>query len=278
MPGTRITEERARTLASGDYGRASLEQVASYAVPFFIVRRGTISPRNLAAGHRLLANGTAFVINLGREPFAVTANHVVECATAPTVVKCGLFPKRFEPPALPLVELDDLEERIIARSAERDIATFRISSEEVTKLKVSIFTSPPMVPTEGIGGVAFVGYPGVQRDIKTIRQGPEGPELTLSWAVFPGFGVAASVSQRQITFQFDRNYLTDSPPGFSHPDPDLDLGGMSGGPMLMKCETQSGVEYWVPAGVITQGDMRADLNGGLRFASRLDGLQADGQL
>lgn len=131
-----MTEDEARTLAAGSYGRASLEQVASYAVPFFIVRRGTISPRNPAAGRHLLANSTAFVIDLGREPFAVTANHVVECATAPTVVKYGLFPKRFEPPALPLVELDDLEERIIARSAERDIATFRLNSEEVAKLSM----------------------------------------------------------------------------------------------------------------------------------------------
>ena len=48
--------------------------------------------------------------------------------------------------------------------------------------------------------------------------------------------------------------------------------------MLMKCETQSGIEYWAPAAVITQGVMRDDLNGGLLFASRLDSLQADGRI
>ncbi|MBI4184323.1 MAG: trypsin-like peptidase domain-containing protein [Proteobacteria bacterium] len=275
----RITEEQARALVSGDYGRVSLEQVASYAVPFFIVERGTISARNPDAGQRLLANGTAFVVDLGRGPFVVTANHVVERAIEGTVAKCGLFPKQFAPPARPLVELADLRERIISRSAERDIATLRLTSGEVSALRVCVLTSAPMVPTEGTGGVAFVGYPAVQREIEPIARGADGrPELTISWAIFPGFGVAASVSQRQITFQFDRSELIDPPPGFRAPDPDLNLGGMSGGPMLMKCETQSGIEYWVPAGVITQGEMRADLNGGLLFASRLDGLQADGQL
>ena len=126
--------------------------------------------------------------------------------------------------------------------------------------------------------MAFVGYPGTHRDIVTVVQSPRGPELTLRWAVFPGFGIAASVSERQVTFQFDRSETTDPPPGFRHPDPDLDLGGMSGGPLLMKCGTRSGIEYWAPAGVITQGEMRTELNGGLLFASRLDNLRSDGSV
>ena len=84
MPVLSITEEQARSLASGTYGRASLEQIASFGVPFFIVRRGTISTRNLVASRNLLSNGTAFVVDLGKGPFAVTANHVVEAALAAT--------------------------------------------------------------------------------------------------------------------------------------------------------------------------------------------------
>lgn len=278
MPVLSITEERARILASGTYGQASLEHIASFGVPFFIVRRGTISTRKLDSTRNLLSNGTAFVVDLGQGPFGVTANHVVEAALAATVEKVGLFPKRFDMPALPLVDMPNFEERIIVRDAERDIATFRLTIDEVADLGVSILSAPPMVPTESMGGVAFVGYPGTQRDIVTVQRGPDGPEMTLSWAVFPGFGVAASVSDRQVTFQFDVSELTNPPPGFRHPDPNLDLGGMSGGPMLMKCETQSGIEYWAPAAVITQGEMRDDLNGGLLFASRLDSLGADGRI
>jgi hypothetical protein len=115
-----ITEEQARSLASGTYGRASLEHIASFGVPFFIVRRGMISTRNPDSTCNLLSNGTAFFVNLGQGPFGVTANHVVEAALATTVETVGLFPKHFEPPALSLFEMPDFEQRIIVRDAERD--------------------------------------------------------------------------------------------------------------------------------------------------------------
>lgn len=101
MPVLSITAKRARSLASGTYGGASLEHIASFGVPFFVVRRGTISPRNLDASRNLLSNGTAFVMDLGKGPFAITANHVVEVALAATVVQVGLFPMRFEQLARP---------------------------------------------------------------------------------------------------------------------------------------------------------------------------------
>jgi hypothetical protein len=102
---TRISEQQARRLVSGDYGQASLKHIASCAVPFFIVDRGTISAQNPDAARHLFANGTAFVVNLGLGPFAITAYHVVERALASTVAQCGLFPLRFDPPSLPLLEL-----------------------------------------------------------------------------------------------------------------------------------------------------------------------------
>jgi hypothetical protein len=174
--------------------------------------------------------------------------------------------------------MPDFEERIIVRDAERDIATFRLTSDEVAGLRVSILSTPPTVPTEGTGRVAFVGYPGTRCDIVTVQRGPDGPEMTLAGSFSQGSVLPPPVSGRQVTFQFDASALTSPPPGFSHPDPNLDLGGMSGGPILMKCETQSGIEYWAPAAVITQGEMRENLNGGLLFASRLDSLRSDGRI
>jgi hypothetical protein len=101
MPVLSITEEQVRSLASGTYGRASLEHIASFGVPFFIVRRGTISTRNLDNTRNLLSIGTAFVVNLGQGPFGVTANHVVEAALAATVETVGLFSRRFETAGAP---------------------------------------------------------------------------------------------------------------------------------------------------------------------------------
>lgn len=278
MPVLGVNEEQARALASGEYGRASLEQIAFYGVPFFFVRHGPISAGSSDVAQSLISNGTAFIVDLGEGPFGVTAHHVIEKALSPEVGTVGLFPKRFKKPAVPLVEMPAFGDRIIDGNSDRDIATFRVTGDEVARLGVSTLTTQPSMPTEGAGGIGFIGYPGTQRDIVSIHRGQEGPEMTLSWAVFPGFGVAASVSDRQITFQFDRSELTDPPSGFSPPDPNLNVGGMSGGPLLKKCETSSGIEYWAPAGVITQGELREDLNGGFLFASRLDGLQKDGSL
>jgi hypothetical protein len=278
MPTLEIDEDKALALVTGQYGQASLRQIASFAVPFFIVDRGTISPRNLDAAQRLIANGTAFVMNIGKGPFAVTANHVIERALATDVTNRGLFPTRYQPPARPLLQLNDLEDRIIARNVEKDIATFRLTEMEVDALDISVLTSHPNTPLERRGGVAFVGFPGIQRDLVEVREDNDGAVLVLCWGVFPGFGVAASVSERQISFEFDRGNLASPPPGFSAPALDMDLGGMSGGPMLMKCETPSGLEYWAPAGVITQGKMQPNWNSGFLFASRLDGLTQNGQL
>lgn len=270
-----LSEAEARRLVAGDYGRASLEHVAAFAVPFFIVRGGRFSTTDPSQNAELLANGTTYFVDLGSGPFGVTANHVVNEALAPEVVRRGLIPVQYSPPARPLLEIDDLRDRVISQSIDRDVATFRISRDELDCLGVSIMTAAPVIPIEGQGGVAFVGFPGAQRRVVGFGRRGTSPEVTLSFAVFPGFGVAASVSDRQVTFQFDRDALIQTP-GFAAPPPDFDLGGMSGGPMLSKLETLAGIEHWAPAGIITEGRMLPKDRTGLLFATRADCLRSDG--
>jgi hypothetical protein len=270
-------EAKARGLASGEYGLALRKHVAAFAVPFFIIRRGRFSRVNPSQNKDLFANGTAFFIDLGYGPFGVTANHVVEEALAETTVSLGLFPKQYQQPAQTLLRFDDLRRRIIQQSPGHDVATFRISGEEIQQLGVSVLTAPPVIPEEGRGGVAFVGFPGVQREIVGIGGSRTQPEMTFSFAVFPGFGIAASVSSRQITFQFERDALVQTP-GLSAPPPDFDLGGMSGGPLLARVETVAGIEHWAPAGIITDGKMLPEHESGFLFAARADCLMPDGKI
>lgn len=272
-----ISETEARALVAGDYGRASLEHIAAFAVPLFIVRAGRLSPTNPAQNAGLLTNGTAFFIDLGMGPFGVTADHVFAEALEPNVASRGLSPVQYGPPAQPLLEIDDLSSRLIARSTHWDIATFQVSSNEIDRLGVSVLTAPPVVPVEGRGGVAFVGFPGAQREIIGFGRRGRAPEATVSFAVFPGFGIAASVSDRQVTFQFERDALV-ATPGFAEPPLDFDLGGMSGGPMLTKLETRAGIEHWAPAGIIIQGHMLPEGRTGLLFATRADCLRPDGSI
>ena len=277
VPTMDIQERQARSLVVGEFGRASVENVARFAVPLFIVKAGRFSAVRPEQNQGLLLNGTAFFVNLGAGAFAVTANHVIEIALGEDVVLCGLFPIQYCPPASSLLKLDDLAGRMISRDIARDIATFRLSAEEVKQLGASVLTAPPVIPVQRIGGVAFAGFPGHQRTVVGLEQLRTGPEVTLSFAVFPGFGVAASVSESQVTFQFDFEHLVRTP-GFDAPTPDFDLGGMSGGPFLTRVMTPGGIEYWAPAGVITQGRMLPEHHSGLLFAARLDCVRPDGRI
>jgi hypothetical protein len=270
-------EARARALATGEYGQALLKHVAALAVPFLIIRRGKFSRANPSQNKGLFTNGTAFFIDFGNGPFGVTANHVVEEALAETTVSLGLFPKQYRQPAQALVEFNDLRQRIIWQSPSHDVATFRIGDEEIQHLGVSILTARPIIPEEGRGGIAFVGFPGAQREIVGIGGSQIQPEMTFSFAVFPGFGIASSVSSRQITFQFEPEALVQTP-GFSAPPPDFDLGGMSGGPLLARVETVAGIEHWALAGIITDGKMLPEHESGFLFAARADYLMPDGKI
>ena len=275
--GDPSAEARAKAPASGQYGQALLKHIAAFAVPFFIIRRGTFSRTNPIQNKDLFTNGTAFFVDFGNGPFGITANHVVEEALKETTVSCGLFPKQYQQPVRRLLELDDLRQRLIQQSSHHDVATFRIGEEEIEHLGVSVLTARPTIPDEGRGGVAFVGFPGALREIVGIGGSRILPEMMFSFAVFPGFGIAASVSNRQITFQFEHEALIQTP-GFSAPPADLELGGMSGGPLLARVQTVGGIEHWAPAGIITAGEMLPQYESGFLFAARADCLTLDGKI
>ena len=213
-------------------------------------------------------------MDLGQGPFGLTANHVITDALAPETVKRGLFPIQFEPPAQHLFELPDLEDRIIIRDAEKDIATFRVTNAEVTALHVSVITLNPVVPTAGVSAIGFTGFPGQQRLVLGVDGSNSQPELELSSSPLPAFGIATAVNDRQITYQFEREHMV-VPPGFTSLPSDFRLGGMSGGPLFVRFN--SPVERLAPAGIIVQGDMLPHHDTGLLFASRLDGLRPDGR-
>ncbi len=149
-----ITPERAKELSAGDYGEASAKYFANYAVPVFFGRED-------ASGKIVLRNASAFFVKSPEATFGVTADHVIkECLSAPF---CGLFPVNFSDNPEELVELGDLEDRIIDRSERRDITTFRISDDELVKLGVTTASKwPPVAPEIG-KGVGFCGFPADER-------------------------------------------------------------------------------------------------------------------
>jgi hypothetical protein len=244
------TEEEARAIMAAGLGKAELEFVMSMTAPlYWIVREGK--------GYRV-RNGSTFFLNAGEGVFAVTANHVIEgwkrdCDVGNVVaLQLGLdLPIDF-----------DGQNAIIAAHEEIDIATFRISEQEIASIGKTVLTGyqrawPPLLPQQD-RGVYFGGFPGVE----TIRLSRN----ERSFGASAGGGVASSVSERDVSSLIERSDLVPVL-GRGLPPENFNFGGISGGPMLSVIE-QIGLRSWCLAGVIHEGP-----NPSLDAAQAIDGLE-----
>jgi len=119
----------------------------------------------------------------------------------------------------------DPEDRLIARSAPLDIATFLISPDEVRRTGDGRFTMSfdPMIPQTG-KGVFFVGFPGIARRRLSERE--------IENAIFTALTVADNVTSRQISGHLDRARQVDKPGRLTAPE-GYDIGGVSGAPLVI---------------------------------------------
>jgi hypothetical protein len=174
-----------------------------------------------------------------------------------------MFPQAFNGGPRPPVRIA-LETRLIDRSEDLDIATFKVTKPELSQLRASTLTIwPPVIP-EVNGSVAFAGFPGNDRSLVAPYE--------LSFALCAGLMIANSVNQRSISCRFDREFLVETR-GFPAPPPNYDIGGVSGGPLLTLVE-RNGLQYLALGGVISQGSSELELF----FASRADCILEDGTL
>ena len=263
-----LSPERAKELSSGLYGELSAKYLSNYVVPFFF---GSVAGQ----GPTYLNNGSAYFIKTDKAVFGITAAHVVnECLqlAKDDHFSCGLFPVNFTEHPEDLICFDDLASRIIDKNDKRDIATFGITEAELNTLKVSTTSVWPPKSAEIEKGVGFCGYPGIARNIKedVIKVSiPKQREIIISFMVFPVLAIASSITEYQITYVFDWEKTVQTQ-GFRIPPGDFDIGGMSGGPALIRLETPEGIEHWGPGGVISEGKMNPELGEGRIIAARID--------
>ena len=187
-------------------------------------------------------NGSAFFLDAGEGPFCVTACHVIEglrqaCASENVVAfQLGNLPIDFKG-----------RHSIIAEHKGLDIATFRVSTDEIASIGKTVLTGyqeawPPRPPDQN-RGIYYAGFPGVERRLSLPSE--------ISFGVAAGGGVANSVSETDISSLIERENLIPVL-GRGLPPENYDFGGMSGGPMLSVIETR-GLRSWALAGVIYQG-------------------------
>jgi hypothetical protein len=261
------SEKEARAIVSAGLGRAELELATSFTAPlYWIIRK--------ADGKYRVRDGSAFFLDAGAGPFAVTANHVID----------GWWQDRAHGNVVALqlgldLQLDlEGEHAIIAAHQGLDVATFRITANEIKRIGKQILTGcqkswPPGPPKQG-RGIYYSGFPARE----TFWLSPRA----ISFGAAPGGGVASSVSETDISIIIERQSLIAVMGSGSRPE-NYDFGGISGGPVLTVVETNT-TRSWALAGVIYEGPNpspdEAQAIAGLEIirARRAHFLLPDGQL
>jgi hypothetical protein len=246
-----LTEDDAKRLSAGPFGATLLHTVTGYTTWF-----GITTPSDDDTPK--LQNGTAFFIRTPKILLAVTAKHVFEEGYLKAKVSSGRV-------GCQLGNMDlHPEERLVGLGKSCDIAKFRINHDELSQIgKTAITYWPPQGPTEG-KGIFFAGFPGKE----VIRVG----RREYSLGIIAGSGVARNVMGHQITSVIEHEYLIDTLK-LGLPRSGLDIGGMSGGPVLTVIESHSLI-YWRIGGVIVQGWPTADMI----VAHRADMIEEDGKI
>jgi Trypsin-like peptidase domain len=211
-----------------------------------------------AKGSLKARNGTAFFVSAERT-FVVTADHVFMGYLAAQQdfgkgVRAQLGNLAFRP-----------EDRLIARDARLDIATFVIEPDEIQRTFEGKFAMSfdPMVPQTG-RGVVFVGFPGRERHHLS--------EWEIETGIFSALTVAENVTNLQISGHFDRRYQVDKPGRPTAPT-GYDIGGVSGAPLVTIVDSP-GLHYWRLGGVMTEYSTTSELF----YATRADFILPDGTL
>lgn len=220
--------DEARRLVQGPFGRALHEAVHQYIRPLW-----WFDPNR--SGPDRIRNGTTFVLDCGHGPFGVTAGHVYD--------EFAMHAERGARCRIGAGPVWDLRPRLISRGKQVDIATYRVTAEELRQLGGVILTGyqegwPPK-PAEANRGLIFAGFPAVERQLLD--------EQHIEWGIYSALGIASSVSDRDVSCLLERHEWVPTP-GAPPPQEGYDLGGMSGAPVLSI--VHGDVFGWRLAGVV----------------------------
>jgi len=178
-------------------------------------------------------NGSIFFVDPGTGSFAVTAHHVYEKYIADVTaksVRCQIGDVAFDP-----------SERLISESHEYDVATFRITAEELRMIGKTTIPWPPAIPAVG-DLVMIAGFPGPEKKPSASTNSLDVRLHAAKWNV-------SSVRDRGISLVRPADALVLDVNGRGFPEREYDFGGMSGGPVVAFFD-QGPVSSWAFSGVI----------------------------
>jgi hypothetical protein len=210
-----------------------------------------------ADGGPVLHNGSIFFVRTKKALFGVTARHVYEgylerAEAERTICQIGNL-------------IVDPNDRLIDTGRDIDIATFHITPIELAELGNITVPWPPKVPTVG-AGVFVCGLPGFARNMPTSR--------IVAFKHFTALMCVDSVSERGISMVRQPNEEMMDLLGTGLPPTNMDIGGMSGGPIALHMNTPMGLTCWFLSAVISEGHQAYDII----HAARADWINDDGTL
>jgi hypothetical protein len=157
LPGQEPNDEEKAALVArilAGLGEAEIKIVASYATPLFWTMRND-------DGAETMKGGTAFLLDTGEKTIAVTTCHVVEECFEDTrssrFIQCMIGGKYG--PVVPF----HLGDRIIDAHHGVDIATFRLTADEIARSAIEIlrgYCHPRGPLPQSERGLTYCGYPG----------------------------------------------------------------------------------------------------------------------
>ena len=192
-------------------------------------------------------NGSMFFIDTGGGLFAVTALHVYHGyvkAASEQPLYCQIDNLPFNPTA-----------RLVSREGKVDIATFRVTREELDRLEKLTIPWPPVMPSKG-NSVFVCGFPGVAR----LNFSPRIVDFGVYIAEF----ATDNINDVSLSVMKPPSEQLVDIVGKGIPDPGFDTGGMSGGPMVIPQISQAGIVSWSLAAVVYEGHRSFDIIKGMR--------------
>lgn len=226
-----MSEEERKQILSGGFSRWKMEQSARYVAPFWWIEprqsRVLITPPNPR-----IHNGSAFFAEIEGKLLCITAAHVYRGFLEARKHYPGLWCRlgagdfAFDPEAC---FCDSGDERQLGNNI--DIATFHITPDILSAIdKEPIIVPkgswPPRHPFSQQES-SVVGFPASLRLWADAR--------SISFGYYYGSPRVGTATDRQITLPFEREYWVDAL-GHGIPPKGMDLGGMSGGPLLFVTE------------------------------------------
>jgi hypothetical protein len=198
--------------------------------------------RRTLLGTQKVSNGSVFFLRLRDKLFAVTAAHVYEGYLAdkkksPRHIVCHIGNLLFDP-----------EARLVSFGSSQaiDIAIFSVTWDELRAVgKQAVVGAPWPPPIPKVGQAVFLtGFPGTLRLWTSNRE--------LSFAMYSGLNPVERVDDQFVTCVLDRAFWVGSE-GERLPTELTDIGGISGGPLLLPLEGNNGEWNLVLAAVISNG-------------------------